>query len=235
MYRFFYSICTLALLCAGCKTDNNTKDTTSVQHPAPVTDNSTPESDKTAEILIPSDPFLRKYKGTIGEENITMLLINWGNGLVDGYYQTAKHTQKIELLGEVNLDENIHIIAYNGEEEAGFLHTSFSDPAQLSGQWFNADSSRQLPFSAVVESEKTDQHNWTGKYHFEDAHGGGMLLIGNVTLNTFYFALSISTGGHNGEVKGIAQTNGNQAVFTKDFELLDETCQLQFIRECRIY
>lgn len=207
------------------------------EKPKEPTSSSTPlaESDNENIPIAPTDPFIKKYEGKIGDKfPIELVLINWSNGNLGGYYfytdQLKKgnpKTQKIELSGELNLDETFSLDEFVGDDFTGNFTGSISELSTITGNWNNADSSKSMTY-LLKEVLHEDTTGWTGAWYRNDAQSPGMLIMGNVTDKTVDFGLEIFNGGHSGLLEGTANLNGGIASF-KD-PIFDETeaCFLVF-------
>lgn len=200
---------------------------------------STPQ-DKTAQEvpIAPTDAFIKKYQGTINEKiPIELVLINWSNGILGGYYFYPKQSKKdkngafipkrIELSGELNLDEKFYLDEYADGDFTGKFTGSLSDLSTINGNWNNADSTKTFSFN-LTEVPSKDLTGWTGAWYRNEAQSSGTLIMGNVTEKTVDFALEIFNGGHSGVLDGTASLNGRIATFKKTTFDEVETCDLVF-------
>lgn len=201
--------------------------------------NTTSQSSTNDEIPVaPTDAFIKKYKGKIGEKfPIELVLINWSNGNLGGYYfytdqiKTDKNgnqiPQKIELSGELNLNETFSIDEFTGDDFTGKFTGSLSELSTIKGNWSNADSSKSMTYT-LTEVPSDDKIGWTGAWHRNEAQSPGMLILGNVTDKTVDFGLEVFNGGHSGLLEGTANLNGGIATFKNSIFDDFETCFLVF-------
>lgn len=201
---------------------------------------STPPQDSTNEIIptAPTDAFIKKYSGKIGDKfPIELVLINWSNGNLGGYYfytsqikidkKGNSKPQKIELSGELNLDETFRLDEFAGDDFTGKFTGSLSELSTIQGNWSNADSSKSMSYT-LNEVTHDDTTSWTGAWYRNDAQSPGMLILGNVTDKTVDFGLEIFNGGHSGLLEGTANLNGGIATFKNNVFDEVETCYLVF-------
>ncbi|MBI5917219.1 MAG: hypothetical protein HY842_17750 [Bacteroidetes bacterium] len=213
-----FVLCLLYL--AGCKND---PPPTSLPTPPPL-----PALDSVELVTTPDPYFLKKYQGTLdGKLPVEMVLVNWGDGFLSGrYWYTAKN-KPIELSGELKPDLSFEITEYSkGKENGKFLGTFFS-PDSLTGTWTSANGKRTMPFGLGFSAPTEDELNWAGNWHLNQVWDSGSLLIGNVSKDSFDFALSVVRGGHVGTIEARASRTGAKAVFKKK-EFEDEPCELRF-------
>lgn len=217
--HFLYLLVFGMLWLAGCKNDP----------PPPIEPAPLPPLDSIEVVTTPDPYFLKKYVGTIdGKLNVEMVLINWGDGFLSGRYWYTSKNKPIELSGELKPNDNsFEIVEFvNGKEGAKFIG-GFHSPDSLSGSWASKDGNRTLPFSLGHLPSATDEANWTGNWHLNQVWDSGWLMIGNVTLDSFDFALTVVRGSHVGTLEGRAARKGSKAIFKqKTFE--DEPCDLSF-------
>lgn len=157
-----------------------------------------------------------------------MVLVNWGDGFLSGRYWYTDKNKPIELSGELKTEDNSFDIAefVDGKVGAKFLGKNLSADS-IQGTWASVDGKRNLPFAFVHAPSKDDPGNWTGNWHLNQVWDGGWLMVGNVTKDSFDFALSVVRGSHVGTLEGRAAIQGNSAVFRqKTFE--DKPCELVF-------
>ncbi len=188
--------------------------------------------------IAPTDAFIKKYTGTIGDKfPIELVLINWSNGNLGGYYfytdqiktdkKENKKPQRIELSGELNLDETFIIDEFAGDDFTGKFTGSLSELSTIKGNWSNADSSRSMNYT-LTETPIEDQTGWTGAWYRNEAQSPGMLILGNKTDKTIDFGLEVFNGGHSGLLEGTANLNGGIATFKNTIFDDIETCFLVF-------
>ena len=205
----------------------------------PITTPPLPQESSDEKIPIaPTDAFIKKYKGKIGDQfPIELVLINWSNGNLGGYYfytdkiKTDKignqHPQKIELSGELNLNETFSLDEFVGDDFTGKFTGSLSELTTIKGNWSNADSSKSMSY-ILNETPPEDTTGWTGAWYRNDAQSPGMLILGNVTAKTVDFGLEVFNGGHSGVLEGTANLNGGIATFNNTIFDDTETCFLVF-------
>ena len=203
--------------------------------------NEKPKEDKSAIIIsnvqnnqslvAPTDAFIKKYEGKIDNQYpIEFVLINWSNGLLGGYYsyiKEGKPKEKIELSGELQLNETFVLDEYSNDNFTGKFIGSLSELTSISGFWNNADSTQSLPFS-LYEISSIDSTGWSGAWYRNSAYSPGMLILGNVTDKTIDFGLEVFNGGHSGVLEGTANLNGGIATFKISMFDEEEVCDLVF-------
>lgn len=221
----------LGLSYYSCQSDSS-QNTTSV--PTEETSEELPSDSGGQRPLSPQDPFVQKYTGTIGDKYpIEMLLTHWGDGFLTGYFFYTKTQNKIELQGEMNLDETVTLQAYLDDQTLDRFVFSFATIEKITGDWFLPKKNQQEKFtlSAVPSLAK---ERWSGSWYLNGIWDGGQLMIGDVKDTSFYFALSVVRNSHIGEVEGEAKIVGDSAVFERvldfGFGEEEEPCSLTFIR-----
>ena len=188
--------------------------------------------------IAPTDAFIKKYNGIIGDKfPIELVLINWSNGNLGGYYfytdqiktdkKGKKQPQKIELSGELNLNETFTIDEFVGDDFTGKFTGSLSELSTIKGNWSNADSSKSMSYT-LTEIFQEDKTGWTGAWYRNETQSPGILILGNVTDKTVDFGLEIFNGGHSGLLEGTANLNGGIATFKNTIFDDVETCFLVF-------
>lgn len=195
----------------------------------PTTTISTPNNDQL--LISPTDAFIKKYEGKIDNQYpIEFVLMNWSNGLLGGYYSYIKNgklQQKIELSGELQLNETFILDEYSNDKFSGKFMGSLSELTTISGIWSNADSSKTMPF-LLNEIPSLDNTGWSGVWYRNSAYSPGMLILGNVTEKTIDFGLEVVNGGHSGVLEGTANLNGGIATFKNSMFDQEEICDLVF-------
>ena len=191
---------------------------------------STSSSQNTTPLIAPTDSFIKKYTGKIGKDNIDLVLINWANGNLGGYFFYKKQkndNRKIELEGVLNLNETFILDGYVGDDFIGKFEGSLAELSTINGRWSNADSSLSMVYT-LKEIPNMDKSGWTNTWYRNSAHSPGMLIMGNVTHQTIDFGLEVFNNGHNGLLEGTAKLNGGIAIF--NHPVFDETepCNLIF-------
>jgi len=182
-------------------------------------------------LVSPTDPFIKKYEGKIDNQHpIELVLINWSSGLLGGYYyhiKDGKPTKKIELSGELQLNETFVLDEFTNDEFSGKFKASLSELTKISGIWLNADSTQSFPF-LLHEISSKDNTGWSGAWYRNSAYSMGMLILGNVTDKTVDFGLEVFNGGHSGVLEGTANLNGGIATFKNSIFGEEEECNLVF-------
>ncbi len=175
----------------------------------------------------PGTYFLKRYDGTLdGKLPISMVLINWGDGFMSGRYWQQGTSKIFSLSGELSDSLSFKIAETVKFKETGTFEGTLDDPSHLSGTWFNPKRSKKMAFD-LREIPASDTLGWTGNWHLSEVWDEGLLLIGNVTADSFDFALSIFRSSHVGTLEGRAKFNDSKAFYNlKDFE--DEPCKLNF-------
>lgn len=189
-----------------------------------------PALDSVVEVKTPDPYFLKKYAGKIDQFEVEMVLVNWGDGFISGRYWYTSKNKPIELSGELKTDDKTYEIVEfsNGKEGAKFMG-KMATIDTLSGSWRSADGKRNLPFNLIYSPPADEVALWKGNWHLNQVWDNGYLLIGNVTKDSFDFALSVVRGSHVGTLEGRASHQGSKAIF-KQNTYEDEPCELRF--EC---
>ncbi|MBI1227181.1 MAG: hypothetical protein GC192_18260 [Bacteroidetes bacterium] len=222
MKQILYILALVFLFFLGCKNE-----------PAPENDPTPtplPQLDSVVEVTTPDPYFLKKYVGKIDQYEVEAVLVNWGDGFISGRYWYKSKNKPIELSGELKPDDNSYEIAEfsNGKEGAKFLGNLTSTDT-LNGDWHSADGKRNLPFTLIYSPPADEVARWKGNWHLNQVWDNGYLLIGNVSKDSFDFALSVVRGSHVGTLEGRVSHQGSKAIFKqKTYE--DEPCELRF--EC---
>ncbi len=221
MKKFFFLL-TLTCLFSFCK---NEKPKTSTPPTLPKTVHSE------APIIAPTDAFIKKYEGTIGDNNpIELVLINWSNGFLGGYYiyKNKKSKQKkFELSGDLHLNESFILEAYIEDNIVSKFHGSLSELSTINGTWSNADSSQSMTYT-LKEAPHNDKVGWSGAWYRNNTYAPGILILGNVTDKTVDFAIEVFNNGHNGILEGTANINGGIATYNTSLYGNEELCDLVF-------
>lgn len=223
MKRILYLLAAATIWLAGCKND-----TPPPPEPAP---EPLPSLDTLEEITTPDPYFLKKYQGKIdGKLDIEMVLVNWGDGFISGrYWYTAKGYKPIELSGELldSLNNSFNIVEFMDGKEGAKFTGNLTNPDSLTGIWTSKDGKRKLPFSVIFSPAANDEANWTGNWHLNQVWDSGYIMVGNVTKDSFDFALTVVRGSHVGTLEGRAAKQGSKAIFKqKTFE--NEPCEIRF-------
>lgn len=219
--RWSILLCLLLLALAGCRNEPSSEN--AEPEPPAVT---FPDSVELEEA--PQPYFLKKYEGTINNKlPIEMVLINWGDGFISGRYWYKDKLKPIELSGELMDESGFQIVEYNGNKETGSFAGTLSDPAHLSGVWTNPARTKSMPFELHETTPPAEVAAWNGNWHLNEVWDNGTLMIGNVSQDTFDFALTVVRSSHTGSIEGRAAIQGNRANFTrKEFE--EQPCILSF-------
>ena len=181
-------------------------------------------------LVAPTDSFIKKYTGKIGEDNIDLVLINWGNGNLGGYYFYKKQknkNEKIAIEGALNLNETFVLDNYINDDFIGKFTGSLSQFTTIDGTWSNADSSVSVTYT-LKETPIVDGSNWSGTWYRNSAHSSGMLILGNATHESIDFGIEVFNNGHNGLLEGTAKLNGGIAIFNNPVFDETEPCNLIF-------
>ena len=177
--------------------------------------------------LSSTDAFVKKYKGKIGDDIIELTLVNFENGLLEGYYFDAKNKKTIDLSGELALDESFVLETFENDDFLGKFEGNLKDLHQLKGTWSNADNSLSMTYE-LNELPFNDQTGWTGAWYRNIEDNRGLLIIGNVSANKFDFGLEIYNSGHNGIMEGTATLNGRIGTFNATVFDESEKCNIIF-------
>ncbi|MCU0345416.1 MAG: hypothetical protein MUC59_00640 [Saprospiraceae bacterium] len=212
------------LLLASCKNDP----------PPPVVEPAPLSPLDSVEVITTPDPyFLKKYVGNIdGQQNIEAVLINWGDGFISGrYWYPRKGYKPIELSGEANGDGTLEFAEFmDGNEGAKFNGDLGANKDTITGTWTSADGKRNLPFSLFHVPSANDAASWEGNWHLNQVWDSGWLMVGNLTQDSFDFALTVVRGSHVGTLEGRASYKADQAIFKqKTYE--NEPCELRFVQK----
>lgn len=188
-------------------------------------------SDSSAVSESPDPYFIKKYAGNIGGNLlIEMVLVNWGDGYLSGRYWYQGKKGVLELSGEVKEDNSFEIYESAQGKETGLFAGALTDPLMLTGTWSNPTKTKNLTFELHSLTTEATLPNWNGNWHLNAVWDDGRLLIGNVTKDSFDFAISIVRGSHTGTIEGQAALKGTRAFYKKK-EFEDEPCVLEFIHQ----
>ena len=174
------------------------------------------------------DGFLKSFHGFLenGKE-IEMVLINWGDGFLSGNYWFTRYGTPIELSGEMLDSTMFELIESHDFKDTGSFRGKFTDPSSISGNWSNPAKTVQYSFDLAEVQSLADEEHWNGNWHLNEIWDNGTLMIGNVTRDSFDFALNVLRSGHIGTIQGKAHVHGKHASFLqRDYE--DEVCSLKF-------
>ena len=227
LLSFFLILCA----CLSCATDSSNGDADRSK-PSEIS-KAINDFEGGAKAISPQDPFVKKYKGFIGkEEAIEMQLTNWGDGFLAGYYWSVKEGKRIDIHGEMQLNEVVTLeVSVDGKRTGAKFVFPFTDLKEISGQWFDSTHPDAQPFD-LQEVPAKDNDKWSGQWHLNGIWEGGTLLIGDLSDTTFHFALSFVKNGHVGEIDGDALLlTDTTAVFNKVldyFEGDEELCLMNF-------
>ncbi|MCB0519081.1 MAG: hypothetical protein KDD27_09085 [Saprospiraceae bacterium] len=174
--------------------------------------------------------FIKRYDGKMDNQYpISMVLINWGDGFLSGRYWYQGKNKPISLSGELSDSLSFQIVESVDFKETGTFEGILEDKQHLAGTWHNPKRTKKMEFD-LLEIQSTDTMGWSGDWHLNEVWDQGLLLIGNVTADSFDFALSIVRSSHIGTIEGQASIKGNKAFFSlKDFE--DEPCKMTFLKK----
>ncbi len=173
-------------------------------------------------------PFIQRFEGAIaGKHPILMNIIYWGDGEISGWYYYERSGRRIELQGEVDEYNRFELREYAERDHTGTFTGLFTGPTHLEGLWIDPANNKELSFSVSALKNGPDEQGWTGDWYLNDAWDGGRLIIGNVSRDSFDFALFVLRSGHLGQVTGTAAFDGATAVFAD--QLYSQTpCRLTF-------
>ena len=176
----------------------------------------------------PQAYFLKKYEGTLnGAIRIEMVLVNWGDGFLSGRYWYKDKGKPIELTGELTDDTNFQIVEFSKNKETGAFAGTLADPSWLTGVWTNPSKTKNFTFDLSETPPPANVAAWAGNWHLNEIWDNGTLMIGNLSQDSFDFALTIVRSSHTGSIEGRAAISGNKARFNrKEFE--DQPCVLVF-------
>ena len=229
-FLFFLLISIFLTSCQNDPADNSNNSSTS-------TEITTPTEEKIIfqdPFLSSTDAFVKKYKGTIGEKPIELTLVNFENGLLEGHFfytknnlSTEKAGKKIDLSGELALDESFVLEIFDNDDYLGKFEGDLKNLNTIKGNWSNADSSLSETYK-IVETPFDDQSGWTGAWYRNVEDNRGLLVIGNVSSHKFDFGLEVYNSGHNGIMEGTAVLNGRIGTFNATVFDDDETCNIIF-------
>ena len=175
------------------------------------------------------DGFLKVFHGYLenGKE-IDMLLVNWGNGFLNGRYWYTGTSINIELNGEMLDSAAFELIETQGIADTGSFRGKFSGPTSITGEWTNPGKNKRLSFHLTEVPSSDDEQHWTGIWHLNNIWDKGTLMIGNVSTDSFDFAINVLRNGHIGTIQDRAARYGAHASFLKkDYE--DETCFIKMV------
>lgn len=175
-------------------------------------------------------PFIQRFEGNIaGKHPVLMNIIYWGDGEISGWYYYERLGRRIELRGDVDEYNRFKIKEYAEGAHTGTFTGQFAGAAYLEGLWIDPANNKESPFSVSAVKNGADEQDWAGDWYLNDAWDGGRLIIGNVSRDSFDFALFVLRTGHLGQVSGTAAYEDGTAVFAD--HLYSETpCRLTFER-----
>ncbi|MFQ5446090.1 MAG: hypothetical protein ACE5FF_04085 [Saprospiraceae bacterium] len=200
-------------------------------HDAPLA-NEQPVPDSLAIAPTNSSPlftgFLKSYRGLFenGKE-IEMVLVNWGDGFLSGHYLYTGIGTPLELNGEMLDSTHFELIESHNFKDTGSFRCDLTNTDTLSGIWSNPAKTVRLAFKLAEVQSSGDNQRWTGNWHMNEIWDNGTLMIGNVTKDSFDFALNVVRSGHIGTLQGRAAVHDDRALFNKQ-EYEDEACSIQF-------
>lgn len=207
-HLLFFLLLTTFSFCWACQSAEHAPPSTEVKTDSAVVFIDTPWQ------LTVADPFILRYRGEVQGQAISLQLINWGNGQLDGLWG-REGEEAWEMFGEINLDESFSMGAYRGDQEAGQLSGQLKQLNQFRAEWLPAGAETPLPITFRWEFPSADPQGWAGDWYLNGLYDGGMLVIGNVTASTFDFALSVHRNGSGGEVWSRASYQGDHANLDK--------------------
>lgn len=156
------------------------------------------------------------------------MLIKWDDGYMSGRYWDTKTQKSYELNGEAIEGNKFQLFEGSFGKETGIFEGQLIDSSIFQGTWKSISGKSQLPFEFRESFSAEDTVGWSGNWYFNDVWDNGILMIGNLNENKFDFALSITRGGHQGSIQGIAKVKNRTATFsTTEFD--NTPCQLDFI------
>ncbi len=176
----------------------------------------------------PQTYFIKKYEGTLNNSiPVEMVLINWGDGFLSGRYWYKDKGKPIELSGELIDDASFQIVEFSNNRETGVFAGSLANPSQLNGVWSNPAKSKNFNFELHEVPPPAEAAAWAGNWHLNEVWDNGTLMIGNVSKDSFDFALTIVRSSHTGTIEGRAAITGEKARFSrKEYE--EKPCVLLF-------
>jgi len=177
--------------------------------------------------LSSTDAFVKKYQGKIGDDEIELTLVNLENGLLEGSFFYKKSNKKIDLSGELGLDESFVLETFEDDDYLGKFEGNLKELNTLSGNWSNADSTQSTTYE-LKEIPFNDQSGWTGAWYRNINGSRGLLVIGNVTKKKFDFGMEVYNGGHNGIMEGTAMLNSRIGTFKANVFDDSELCNIIF-------
>jgi len=184
--------------------------------------------------LSSTDAFVKKYKGKIGDQSIELTLVNFENGLLEGYFSYQGKNppantkgKEIDLSGELALNESFVLETFENDNYLGKFEGDLKELKTIKGNWSNADSSLSKTYE-LFEIPFNDQTGWTGAWYRNVEESRGLLVIGNVSTNKFDFGLEVYNSGHNGIMEGTAILNGRIGTFNATVFDDSETCNIIF-------
>jgi hypothetical protein len=176
----------------------------------------------------PFGGFLKSFHGFLenGKE-IEMVLVNWGDGFLSGQYLYTQTGIPIELSGEMLDTSTFELIESHDFKDTGSFRGKFTGLSSIAGQWSNPDKTVRYSFDLTEAPSLADVEHWAGNWHLNEIWDNGTLMIGNVTRDSFDFALNVLRSGHIGTIQGRAAVHGTQASFLQR-EYEDEACSIRF-------
>ncbi|MEL6863809.1 MAG: hypothetical protein AAFP19_05285 [Bacteroidota bacterium] len=174
------------------------------------------------------DQFIHRYRGKIGNDVITLVMVNWANGQLAGWYAYEGQEKRIPLSGEINLDESFTLNSYDQAGKASSFTGSLANPEQLSGQWTSGEGAAALDYQLnKVRVGGIAANKWTGDWFRNNPQGASVMLIQAIDETNFDFALSVVQGGDTGELVGTAQIEGTRAAFKSPIQG-NKPCEIRF-------
>lgn len=178
--------------------------------------------------------FIKRYEGKLGASDsipMDMLLVNWGDGKLEGHIYYPKHEGVLKFEGHLKKDQSFELIEERYKERNASFSGKFSGTDRMEGTWWNIDSSKTMLFDFKEYVSPHDHDLWTGTWHLNDPWDTAQLIIGAVTEDHLNFAMNIYINGYTEKIYGAADIRGQRAVMDHSFfEIFDENCHLVFHR-----
>lgn len=181
--------------------------------------------------------FIKRYVGQLGADTeipLDLLLVNWGNGRLTGQTYYPEHEGVLQFEGVLHDDQSFELVEQRFDKRNASFSGQFSGTNQLSGTWWNIDSSASLPFDYQEVTTPYDFDLWTGAWHLNDPWDTATLIIGGVTEYQLQFAMNIYINGYREMFYGTADIRGNTATMDLElFRMYRENCKVTFTRKDR--
>lgn len=216
-------LCCLFLGAASCHSGSSTNTTISGADSV--------ATDSLAAPDVPDPFYIKNYEGNMGGNlPIKMVLINWGDGYLSGRYWYEGKKGILQLSGELEDDNTFEIFESHQGKETGLFSGVLADPLLLVGTWHNQAKTKSLPFELHALAPDTLKSKWDGNWFLNDIWDSGTLMIGNVTRDSFDFALFFMRSGHTGMLEGQASLQGDKAYY-RQADFAEEPCALEFVHQ----